>query len=101
MEKAKKGDYVQIHNIILEAGERSENLPEETKKVPLELKVRGFLINDEAKLNDQVTIETYIGRKLEGELIDISPTYEHNYGEVIEELLPVGRELKKMLEGSE
>jgi hypothetical protein len=101
MEKAKKGDYVQIHKIILEAGERSENLPEETKKVPLELKVRGFLVNDEAKLNDQVTIETYIGRKFEGELIDTSPTYEHNYGEVIEELLPVGRELKKMLEGSE
>ncbi|MGM0501517.1 MAG: 2-amino-4-oxopentanoate thiolase subunit OrtA [Bacillota bacterium] len=101
MKKAKKGDYVQIHNIILEAGERSENLPEETKKVPLELKVRGILIDDEAQLNDQVTIETYIGRKFEGKLIDISPTYEIDYGEVIEELLPIGKELKIMLEGSE
>lgn len=101
MEKAKKGDYVQVYNIILEADERAENLPEETKKVPLELKVRGFLLDDEAELNDQVTIETYIGRKIEGELIDLSPTYEIDYGEVVEEILPIGRELKAILEGSE
>ena len=32
---AKRGDWVRIHNVVLEAGERAPNLPEETQKYPL------------------------------------------------------------------
>ena len=35
--KAKAGDFVRIHNIVLKVGERADNLPEDTKKVPLEM----------------------------------------------------------------
>ena len=41
--KAKAGDFVRIHNIVLKVGERADNLPEDTKKVPLEMWDKGFL----------------------------------------------------------
>ena len=34
---AKKGDWVQIHNIVLTPEERSGALPEDTKSHPLEM----------------------------------------------------------------
>lgn len=101
MSKAKQGDWVQIHNIVLEADKRAPNLPEPTQQVPLELRVRGFLVEEEAKLADTVTIETLIGRKLSGKLEKINPGYEHNFGKPIPELLSIGRELKARLEGRE
>ena len=43
---AKKGDWVQIHNIVLKPEERSSALPEDTKKHPLEMWVKGYLQAD-------------------------------------------------------
>ena len=40
---AKKGDWVQIHNIVLTPEERSSALPEDTKSHPLEMWVKGYL----------------------------------------------------------
>ena len=97
MGQAKKGDWVQIHKIVLEAGDRAPNLPEETKEVPLELRVRGFLKDESADLNDKVTIETLIGREITGNLEEIDPAYSHDYGKPVNELLSIGRELKDML----
>ncbi|SJZ76930.1 2-amino-4-oxopentanoate thiolase subunit OrtA [Selenihalanaerobacter shriftii] len=98
MAKAKKGEWVQIHNIVLKAGERAPNLPEETQEVPLELRVRGFITED-AKLGEEVSIKTLIGRTISGTLEEISPSYEHDFGKPVPELLPIGRELKDMLKG--
>ena len=42
----KKGTWVQIHNIVLRPEERTGKLPEGTKKVPLEMWVKGFLCAD-------------------------------------------------------
>ena len=39
---AKKGDWVRIHNIVLEVGERAPNIPEDTQEIPLELWDKGF-----------------------------------------------------------
>jgi len=65
---AKRGDWVRIHKIILEVGERSPNIPEDTQNVPLEMWDKGFLLNENANIGDIVEIETYIGRKIEGNL---------------------------------
>ena len=43
---AKKGDWVRIHNIVLEVGERATNIPEETKTVHLEMWNKGCLLKD-------------------------------------------------------
>ncbi|MFA7203660.1 MAG: 2-amino-4-oxopentanoate thiolase subunit OrtA [Defluviitoga tunisiensis] len=87
--KAKKGDWVQIHFVALKPQERSEHLPEDTKKVPFEIRIKGFLQNDEANVGDLVSIKTPIGRIVEGNLEKINPKYEHNFGEPIPELLEI------------
>jgi len=94
---AKKGNWVQIHTVLLKAGERAERVPEETKCVPLELRVKGF-INHDAKIGDQVTLTTHTGRQISGDLVAVEPAYEHNFGRPIPELLTIGRELRTLLE---
>jgi hypothetical protein len=96
MDDANKGDWVQIHKIVLEPGERAPDLPQETKEVPLELRVRGFLTED-ANLGKEVTIETMVGREVTGKLEKVNPSYSHDFGKPVLELLTIGRELKEML----
>ncbi|HZK01112.1 MAG TPA: 2-amino-4-oxopentanoate thiolase subunit OrtA [Tissierellaceae bacterium] len=96
--EAKKGDWVRIHNIVLEVGERAPNIPEDTQNVPLELWDKGFLINDKASIGDNVEVETYIGRKMEGKLIEIGPYYEHDYGKFVPELMYIGRQVRSLIE---
>ena len=45
---AKKNDWVRIHNIILTPEQRTGKLPEDTKKMPLEMWAKGHLQNDAA-----------------------------------------------------
>ena len=94
---AKKGDWVLIHKVILEAGNRAPSVPEDTKDVPLEMWDKGFLLNQEANIGDRVQIETYIGRKTEGFLLEINPYWKHNFGKSIPELLYIGRQARELL----
>lgn len=94
---AKRGDWVRIHKIILNVGERAPNVPEDTKKVPLEMWDKGFLINESAKIGDNVQIETYIGRKVEGTLLEVAPYWKHNFGKSVPEILYIGRQAKEIL----
>lgn len=101
VESARKGDWVRIHNIVLTPDQRAPQVPEDTRSVPLELWTKGFLLDDEAKIGDQVNIETYIGRKVSGKLIEINPYYEHDFGKCVPELLYIGKQLRDILEGGE
>lgn len=101
MSDAKKGDYVQIHEIVLKPEERTGKLPEDTKKVPLELWVKGFL-NHDANFHDEVEITTLTGRKVKGELVSVNPRYEYGFGEeYVPELLNIGRQLRGILKGGD
>lgn len=99
--EAKKGDWVRIHSIVLEAGERASNLPEDTRKVPLEMWDKGFLLDDRAEIGDLVEIESYIGRRVKGSLVEINPYYGHDFGRLVPELLYIGRQARKILRDSE
>ena len=92
----KKNTWVQIHKIILKPAERAENIPADTKNVPLELWVKGYLQND-AQMNDEVTIKTITGRIETGTLVAINPSYQHNYGEFVPEILKVASMVKESL----
>jgi 2-amino-4-ketopentanoate thiolase alpha subunit len=92
---AKRGDLVQIHRIILEPEKRSDSLPACTKTVPYECWIKGFLLNEEACLGENVKIETFIGREIMGTLFQINPIYEHDFGKPIKELLSIAKELTK------
>lgn len=95
-ERARAGDYVQVHSVILRPGERAPQVPEDTQKVPLELRIKGFLDHD-ACLGDEVTITTVVGRKVAGRLVAVNPAYPHDFGRPVPELLHVGEKLWRFL----
>ncbi len=99
--KANCDDWVQIHKIILQPDKRSPRSPEETQKVPYEMRVKGFLIDNEAEIGQDISVRTLIGRIYTGKLISIKPPYTHNYGEPVPELLEIGIELREFLNEEE
>lgn len=92
-----KDTWVEIYTIILEKGQRAPQVPEDTQQVPLEMKVKGFLLED-AQLGDEAEVITPIGRKFNGKLIEVNPEYTHNFGHPIPELMHIGRELRGILQ---
>ena len=95
---AKRGDLVQIHKIVLEPDQRSDNLPSCTKSVPYECWIKGFLIDEDADMGGEVRIQTFIGREISGVLCQVNPIYDHNFGEPQKELLSIDNEARRQLE---
>jgi hypothetical protein len=98
---AEKGDWVRIHKIILTSDQRAPQIPEDTKKVSFEMWDKGFLLNDFASIGDEVEVETIIGRRLSGKMIEINPQFDHAWGNCIPEILHIGRQVKGILYGEE
>jgi 2-amino-4-ketopentanoate thiolase alpha subunit len=98
MSDAKKGDLVQIHKIILKPDQRSNNLPASSRSVNYECWIKGFLLDENAKIGETARIETFIGREISGELYQVNPVYEHNFGAPQKEILSIGNEVKHQLE---
>ena len=82
---AKRGDWVIIHNIVLNPSQRAPQVPEDTKAHPLEMWVKGFIDND-ANI---------------GDLVKVNPYYTHDYGKCIPELLQIGIQARDILFGGE
>ena len=97
---AKQGDWVRIHRVILPAEERTANLPEDTKKVPFEMWVKGHLLED-GELGDQVRIRTVSGREEHGTLIEVHPHFDMNLGASVPEILEMDVRLRTALFGKE
>lgn len=96
-EQAQAGDWVQIHRIVLRPEQRPANLPEETRAVPLEMRIKGWMITETATLGDAVTIRTAIGRDMSGRLIAVNPAYGHDFGQAVPELLAAGDDLVALM----
>ena len=96
-EAAVQGDWVEIDDVILQPGERAKNIPNDTQKVPLTMRLRGFLLNSQANIGESVRIQTRIGRIVEGRLAVRFPKYNHTFGEPQKELLAIGQELRSFL----
>ena len=94
---AKKNEYVRIHRSVLEAVERTGKLPEDTKNVPLEMWVKGWLQDEEAAIGDTVTVKTVVGRLETGTLLEERPCYDLNYGEYVPEILEIDQRLRAVL----
>jgi 2-amino-4-ketopentanoate thiolase alpha subunit len=94
---AKKDDWVRIHSILMEKGERAPQVPADTAKVPYELWDKGFLVSEKAEIGDEVEIETITGRIIKGNLLESNPSYAHNFGEFIPEILKIDKQLKDIM----
>ena len=97
---AKKGDWVRIHRVILSAEERTANLPEDTKRVPFEMWVKGHLLQD-GEIGDQVRVRTVSGREEHGTLIEVNPQFDVNFGSFVPEVLEMDVRLRTALFGKE
>ena len=94
MNKARRGDWVEISSIVLEREERAPNLPPDTAAVPYTLWVRGFATS-EAVVGEQISIVTAAGRAHSGTLEGINPEHHLSHGESVPELAQARFELKK------
>jgi len=93
---AKKGDWVLTHRVVLAPGYRAAQVPEDTDAVPLEMWVKGRLLED-AAIGDDVTVVTRTGREVTGRLIEVNPYYAHGFGEFVPELLTIGDTVRAIL----
>lgn len=100
MRSAKKGDWVQISNVVLPAGSRAPQVPEDTQACDLVMWVKGFIQQD-AELGDTVEVVTAIGRRERGVLCDIDPSYTHTYGKFVPELVQIQHQLRELVFGGE
>lgn len=99
--KCQTGDWVRIHSVILAPEERASAIPEETRAVPLEMRVKGWLVTEAAAIGDTVEIQTTLGRRYHGTLEAMNPPYGHDFAAAIPELLRAGEELRAMLSEAE
>ncbi len=95
-ERAAKGSWVEIRAVVLPAGARAPQVPEDTGRLPLEMRAKGFLV-EPAGVGEQVEITTATGRRLRGVLAAVNPAYAHGFGAPIPELARVGGEAREML----
>jgi hypothetical protein len=91
-----KGTWVEIHNVVLPANERAPQVPEDTRRVPLEMRVKGFLLAP-ASIGEDAEIETLSGRHLCGRVAEVNPAYTHSFGSPVPELSPIGCEVRALL----
>ena len=97
-ERIGKGSWVEIQQIVLPAAERAPQVPDDTRRVPLEMRVKGYLLAP-AAAGEEAEIVTAAGRRLRGVIRDVNPAYSHGFGVPIAELCGIGRELRALLRG--
>ena len=82
--------------VVLSAGERAPQVPDDTRQVPLEMRVKGFLVSPAAP-GEMAEIITPAGRRLRGTLAAVNPAYTHGFGAPLPELSAIGGEVRAML----
>lgn len=92
-----KGTWGEVHRVVLAPDRRAPRIPADTREVPLEMRVKGFLAADAAP-GTEAEIVTLTGRRLRGILTEVSPAYTHGFGDPIPELLSIGSEARTILD---
>jgi hypothetical protein len=91
-----KGTWVEIVREVLSPKERSNAIPDETKKTPLTMWVRGNTLHP-SDLGEEVEIETISGRRIKGKVTQIEPAYSHGFGRYIGEVSYIGKQAREIL----
>lgn len=95
MDRAMKGTWVEIENEVLSVGDRAPQVPNDTRSTPLIMWTRGFLIEESALVGDIVSVITLSDRVAKGKLVDADPSFKHDFGKPVPELLKTGVNVKK------
>ena len=95
---AKKGDWVQVQSVVLPAGRRAPQIPEDTRACDLTMWVKGFAQSD-AEEGAELEVLPVTGRREKGILCAVNPGYIHSYGKFIPELLQIQTQLRELMAG--
>ena len=98
---AKKGEWVRIHNVVLKASDRTDRIPDDTRKCDLEMWTKGQLLDETAEIGDVVTIKTATGREEKGTMIEVGSYYTHSYGKFVPEIIEIDNMLREEMFGGE
>ena len=90
------GTWVEIHRVVLPAAARTAELPADTRRLPLELRVKGRLAVA-AAVGAEAEIVTPAGRRLRGTLETVNPAYTHGFGAAIPALTGIAEEARALL----
>ena len=74
----KQGEWVEVHYVVLTPEERSPDVPEDTKKVPLECWVKGWALSSGTVGNPLKSGPRQTAVK--GTLTRVNPGYTHSFG---------------------
>ena len=61
---------------------------------------KGTLLSD-AEIGDEVEIETIVGRREKGELVEVNPYYTHSYGVFVPEIIEIDKQLREIMKGGD
>jgi len=91
------GLWVEVQQVVLSAGERAPNAPDDTARVDFVARIRGFLMAD-APMGAEATVRTLAGRQVSGRLTAVNPRNPADFGNPVPELLRLGEEAREALE---
>jgi 2-amino-4-ketopentanoate thiolase alpha subunit len=97
-DRADPGDLVRIRWVVLEPDERSAGVPADTRATPFVAWANGILVGESAPLGRPVTVRTATGRLLAGELVDLAPRTDHDFGSPQPELIAAAIQLREILQ---
>jgi hypothetical protein len=92
------GAWVEVQQVVLTAGHRAPNVPDDTAAVDFVARIRGFLQAD-AAMGDETTVRTLAGRSVTGRLIAVNPRNPADFGNPVPELLRLGEAAREALDG--
>jgi 2-amino-4-ketopentanoate thiolase alpha subunit len=95
-----KGSYVEIQQTVLNSEERAYSIPDDTKNTPLNLWAKGWLLGD-SEVGTEAAIKTVNARIIVGVITKKNPSYDHDFGEFIPEVMFIGAQAKVILRGDE
>ena len=93
------GSWVEVRRVVLRAGERAPNVPQDTAAVDFVARIRGFLVS-EAPVGAEAMIRTLAGRQVRGQLAAVNPRNPADFGDPVPELLRLGGDARGSLEES-
>ena len=98
---AVKGDWVQVHIVVLQPEQRAHGIPDDTHGVPLEMWVKGTLLDGKADLGDTVSVLTRTKRTVSGTMCAVNPSFSHSFGDFVPELLTIDETVRGIVFGGE
>ena len=95
----KKGTWIELEEVVLNPEDRAVNIPEDTRKAPLKVWIRGFAERD-CEMYEETSVKTLSGRILTGLVVAVRPPYTHGFGNYVEEISYIGPQAREILWGN-